>query len=42
VEKTYTQLREFILPTIAKLDGGTGGTGDPDQVEAVALVQWRG
>ena len=27
VEKAYTQLREFILPTIAKLDG-EGGSGE--------------
>ena len=27
VEKAYTQLREFILPTIAKL-GGEGGSGE--------------
>ena len=29
VEKAYTQLREFILPTIAKLDGELrrGGAG---------------
>ena len=27
VEKAYTQLREFILPTIAKLEG-EGGSGE--------------
>ena len=27
VEKAYTQLREFILPTISKLDG-EGGSGE--------------